>query len=414
MCGCILKKLSFDVKILEARSRIGGRVHTLSGDNYLLEAGGEHIGLNHPLLLYLFNHFKLSLETSSKSFENYASNILDGIIFVNGQDVELSEIFVIEKTINDILMRISDDADKIKYSLQPWLEPITIQKLDDVSLRDKFDEWNVCGKIRTILENQFENDNLGPIDNQSYLGLLCQIKGAGYVDTKSFWDVVELIKCSQGNQTLAKYLADDLEIIYQYPVKFVGYENGVMKAGISSSSYYESDFIIISVPPPIWNDIYFSPQFDLNMYKPQMGSAIKILPNIIECEEKLSNTTDFPSQNEKKFRHAIFAGGPNVINRVKEYILREINENNTYNFDMNNAHLVDWSNEKYTFAGYSYPAIGNSITVNKILYYPVKQFDNKLFFAGEHTQLNFAGFMEGAVQSGLRVANNILDQIYND
>ena len=58
---------------------------------------------------------------------------------------------------------------------------------------------------REILQSSFENDNVSKVEDQSYLGL-AQIRGDGSVPPELFWDVVEVFRCSSGNQSIAEVL----------------------------------------------------------------------------------------------------------------------------------------------------------------------------------------------------------------
>ncbi|XWV24706.1 hypothetical protein QJ856_gp1077 [Tupanvirus deep ocean] len=404
LCGWILNNMGYKVKILESRQRPGGRVHTITNNNKIYEAGAEHIGLNHPLLLYFFNYFNLPLQMSSSVNTEYMPNLIHNKISINGYDVDIMELPIIEDQINKILEKISYDSQKINNAAEPWNEPNFLRNLDKVSLKDKFDEWNFHGKARIILEKQFEFDNLGNIDTQSYLGLLCQIKGDGFINPKYYWDIVESLKCVNGNQSLAKFLAYKLDIEYNSSVNSIKYDNDNICV-ITTNSYYFADNVVITVPPSVWNDITFNPTIDLSKIKPAMGSAIKIL---------FDNNNKITTKKEKNlFTHfddmAIFIGGGCATKESAMNYIEELNDTNENKTGPNNSMVIDWPNEKYTNTGYSYPQVNKCITINKELYYPIINYNNRLIFGGEHTQLNYVGFMEGALQSGLRIAKTIID-----
>ncbi|XWV25948.1 hypothetical protein QJ857_gp1132 [Tupanvirus soda lake] len=400
MCGWILNNMGFKVKILESRSRPGGRVHTINNNNKIYEAGAEHIGLNHPLLLYFFSFFNLPLEVSNSTNTEYLPNIFGNKISLNGYDVDISELPIIEEHINKILNKISNDAQKLNNPAEPWNEPSFLRNLDKVSLKDKFDEWNFHGKARIILEKQFEFDNLANIGTQSYLGILCQIKGDGYINPKYYWDIVESLKCVNGNQSLAEYLAYKLDIEYNSPVQSVRYNNDSVCV-VTSKSYYFADNVVITVPPSVWADITFYPTIDISKIKPALGPAVKILFN---------NNNKIATKKEKNLftrfdNMAIFVGGECASKELAMNYVKDISEND---INSTNMMIIDWPNEKYTNTGYSYPQIGKCTTIYKELYYPIVNYHDRLIFGGEHTQLNYAGFMEGALQSGLRIAKTII------
>ena len=57
--------------------------------------------------------------------------------------------------------------------------------------------------------------------------------------------------------------------------------------------------------------------------------------------------------------------------------------------------------------GYVSPRIGQIFTIGEKL---SKPFHDRLFFAGEHTQMDFFGYMEGALRSGERAAEKLMLQ----
>jgi monoamine oxidase len=65
-----------------------------------------------------------------------------------------------------------------------------------------------------------------------------------------------------------------------------------------------------------------------------------------------------------------------------------------------------WPNEPWTQAGYCFPAPGQVTTVARKLYEGI----GRLHFAGEHTSMSFAGYMNGGLESGRRVARQILEK----
>ena len=65
--------------------------------------------------------------------------------------------------------------------------------------------------------------------------------------------------------------------------------------------------------------------------------------------------------------------------------------------------FIAWPNEKYTAGGYSFPAPGEITTIGPMLQRGL----GRLQFAGEHCCYKFAGYMEGALQSGIAIAKKL-------
>ena len=64
---------------------------------------------------------------------------------------------------------------------------------------------------------------------------------------------------------------------------------------------------------------------------------------------------------------------------------------------------MPWPEIEFTMTGYSCPRPGEVCTKAKALQEPF----GPIHFAGEHTCMAFFGYMEGALQSGLRAAQRI-------
>jgi len=75
------------------------------------------------------------------------------------------------------------------------------------------------------------------------------------------------------------------------------------------------------------------------------------------------------------------------------------------NLKNNNVHLANWPEEPFIETGYSSPGIGKIFDTGQKLINPLH---DRLFFAGEHTQMDFFGYMEGALRSGLRAARDVM------
>lgn len=67
------------------------------------------------------------------------------------------------------------------------------------------------------------------------------------------------------------------------------------------------------------------------------------------------------------------------------------------------ARFMDWPNDPWVMASYSFPAPGEIVKAGPTLH---KGLGN-LHFAGEHTCYKFVGYMEGGLNSGATVAKRI-------
>lgn len=71
-----------------------------------------------------------------------------------------------------------------------------------------------------------------------------------------------------------------------------------------------------------------------------------------------------------------------------------------------NMQRTKWNTNQYTFGSYSFATNGPTGEDFEIFEEPV---NNKIFFAGEHTIINYRGTVHGAYLSGVREARKIID-----
>ena len=67
---------------------------------------------------------------------------------------------------------------------------------------------------------------------------------------------------------------------------------------------------------------------------------------------------------------------------------------------------VAWAAEPYTRGCYVAPAPGQAMGLAEESWEP----EGRLYFAGDHTDRQFPGYMEGAVRSGKRAARQIIER----
>lgn len=427
-CGWILGHAGCEVNIYEARDRIGGRVLTNFDNGRLIEEGGELIGLCHPLWLHLAKYFGLSFSVLIPE-EDHEGCGLSMQVVIDGRVLSNEEISKAETGLEKILMLVSDDANKIKYPSQPWRESQDIQNLDKISVSQKLDEWDLDIDGRKLFELQQEADNGSYCTAQSYLGLLCQAKVRENFDAKNFWDTVEIFRCSNGNQTLAKKLSKgkNMNIHLNSICTHISYNKSI-NLKMSDDKIYESDFLIVTVPPSTLDNISFSPELEKNKYTPPMGIGRKIISKVNSrfwIKENLSPngmSTNLgniwePTENqmimsqEQNIYLSAFLGDPAAPTDTGDEFSNKMDKlfNNVYTKNVISKKLIDWPNDIYAKGSYSYSGIGVSTSIGKNLYYPVKEYDNKLLFAGEHTHMSLYGYMEGALETGLRSAIQIIE-----
>jgi len=432
--GWWLATHGFDVTVLEARNRIGGRVHTKRENQRILECGGELIGRNHANWLRLASYFGLGLSPITTE-ENYAAASLKSPMLLAGKQINVGD----QETLYDEMKQALKTLDPLAANVEP-LTPWGSK------LKDK-DKKSVAGWIKTLkrvsdrtkaaLRFQLACDQTIPVERQSLLGLLAAVRGGSLTDLSDprreepseFWTETEVYRCAGGNDQLADSLKREIEerggrVLLSTPASKIIINSSDICVRAEGKDY-PGKWVVVAVPPSCWNLIEFP--FETSPYSISTGPAFKFLAETNKrfwMRDSLSpNGTDDQfgmvwegTDNEDDSRGdpelTVFAGGPaadtaqNSPDPEKYFRAGIENLYKGFKYEVGKTTPVNWSTEQWTMAGYSCPTVGQVTTAAKRLYKP----NERLVWAGEHTCMAFFGYMEAALQSGMHAAQVIAEK----
>lgn len=414
-----LKSAGYDVLVLEARNRVGGRVVTFR--NFVpgkhVEGGGELVGSNHPTWVAYKDRFKLSFldVTEEEDF--------DFPMTLGGKVIESEEAGKVWEELDEVVNQMNADAAKLSDPFQPWLAP-NAAALDQRTLASWIATMKATPLGRLAVDAMMSGDNGVRSEWQSYLGNLAMVQGGG---GEKYWTDSEVFRCAEGNQTLALKLAEGIgadRIRMSTIVKRIDHGGSGVRVTLASGEQIGGDDVILAIPPSTWNRIGIEPALPGSL-APQMGTNVKYLISLRSAfwrKAKLApdslgdgpvNWTWHQTDGQKGVPVSMcaFSGGVSA-EIVREWTaterrgkyLRELAK--TYpgiGAAFVNDRFMNWPSDVWTRAGYSFPAPGQVTTMGPTMR---KGLDH-VHFAGEHTCYAFVGFMEGALNSGASLAKRI-------
>lgn len=495
------------VTVFEARSQWGGRV--LSNKKFsngrITELGAELIGSFHTRWLRLAREYGLAMisRMDPELYERAGLNLKLRLNWEPTRDMSMGEIKTIGDEMDKVLQAIALDASKITHQSQPWKETDTVLR--------GYDNWSVAYALETrykvkrdgplwkALQFKLVNDEVAPLDEMNFLGLLCKVRGgqdmkfsnddpAGYACRMRYWNELEIFRCADGCQTLAEKIAKDIENNYgawlrpnravtsidirakKCVDKRKGVDpnkpcvvleskkvnpDGTLDRKADSISYH---YVILAIPPSVWKERDVRgvkkgvkitvdgkprhPADEIGLMG--MNPAIKFFVDLKErfwikdkppaapyggsmelgqVWEGTDNQTRIAlgkvgTRDVKQgIVLSVFAGPNKPIDPKKpngpgraptllecEKGLLKLYPNHVKY--MNKPPLyANWPKEPFIETGYASPRKGEILDIAEKL---SKPFHDLLFFAGEHTRMDFFGYMEGALRSGEDAAMKLM------
>lgn len=425
-CAYELLAAGYDVTVIEARGRVGGRVLSFSdlvpGKN--VEGGGELIGSNHPTWVAYKEKFNLEFLDVTEDEE------AEFPIVLGGQRLSKDEASALYEQMDAALSVMNADAAKVPAD-EPWTAP-DAATLDKRSTQQWIAAQDVPAICKMGIAAMLTADNGASPSMQSYLGNLSQVSGGGL---EKYWTDSEVFRCKGGNQQLATILAKEIgaaKLVLNVSVRQINIGGNSVKIACGDGRTLEVDDVVLAVPPSVWKKIEITPALPAAL-APQMGVNVKYLAAVKSrfwkeskvapdslTDSMISMTwdgTDNQGDGSPPSPMAAlnsFSGGPGAAAaRAIEPAKRDAAYADALEalypgfkgHANGGGRFMDWPGDTWTQAGYSFPAPGQVTTMGPLM--AQAHGGGRLHLAGEHCCYKFVGYMEGALNSGVTVAKRL-------
>ena len=420
-CAHELKTAGYDVTVIEASERIGGRVFSQSewvkGRN--VEGGGELIGSNHPTWVRYAADFGLEWIDVTEDEK------LEAPVWFDGKRLSTEEAKETWKGMDEALSKMNDDAKDVVED-EPW-KTKDAAKLDAKSMKDWISSLDVPEKIKKAVGILLYADNGQDLARQSYLGNLTMVKGGGI---EKFWTDSEIYRCKGGNSQLGKKLAEkigDTRIIKGLPVTEIEDDGKKITVTCKDNRTIECDDVVIAVPPSVWHKIQIRPGLPKEL-TPQMGQNTKFFVPVKSRYWKEKGLEQYAlgdgmvcetwdgTDGQEGDGEACLVSFSGSHAAAKALSLKGEAQEKAYFQELEamfpglkeqvsgKTRFMGWPSFAWTMASYSFPAPGQVTTIGPMLR---KGHGKRIHFAGEHTCYKFVGYMEGALNSGAALAERL-------
>ena len=248
-----LERAGWEVEVLEARDRLGGRVHTLRFDSAQhAEAGGEFIDTRHTEMIAAVRRYGLELEDVRRGWAG-----LDELVYHNGR----------RQTLDRFRGGGADARQLGRFSseLYSLLDRVSVSdpgagrgpEFDRVSMAEFLDRLGISGHARFLIEMQYVGDYGVELRR---LSLLCALFAE-----KVAWDQpssgVEAFRVRGGNSRLVEAIAGRLAHRVRTGSAVVEVERGDsgVTARTADGEAVEADQCVLAAPLPAMRRIDIRP-----------------------------------------------------------------------------------------------------------------------------------------------------------
>lgn len=404
-----LHNKGYDVHVIEARDRIGGRIWTdRSGKNPLdMGAGWIHGITGNPIT-----------RLSHKA----------GATFTSKTDYDNAVIYG-KKGERDVITR--SEFERYRNLFDQYMQ-VYLESNPKISVKQAIKRMRATGKFNFLSDQELAFLVNTEIEHE-YAADAKRLSLEGF-DEGEDWSGGDVL-FADGYDKLTDYLAQGLKITLNAPVTQINYQGNHVIVR-TTKHHYQADKVIVTVPLGVLkrHKIHFKPALPKNKQVAinalEMGTLNKVwmtFPYMFWVQDSHMDLIQYVGNGKGKFAEwyniykynaqPILLGfnagsyaqrlehaSDQVVTAKAMKVLRRIYGNHIP--DPIEVKITRWNNDPYAYGAYSYLPVGADYEHREILKAPI---DKKIYFAGEATSIDNPATTQGAYLSGLREAKRILE-----
>lgn len=435
-----LQQAGYAARVHEAANRVGGRCWTRRGafaEGQIAERGGEFIDTAHKAMLALVREFRLDVDDLPK---DEAAGTED-LYYFDGAPYTFAQASDDVRAIKQTLTR---DVNAAGYPTLYTSSTARGQELDRTSVSEYIDQivpGGLGSKLGQLLEVAYTTEYGGESSDQSSLNLLYLLGYSTGSSLQLFGPSDERYRVRGGNDQVPARLADALSGQITTGSALVAIRR--TSSGPYQLTFQEgaatrtvsADRVVLTLPFRILRDLDFSGAGFKQLKQTAirelgMGTNAKLTLQFGDRHWRtLGNNGATFSDTGYQSTWEVTRAQPGRAGVLVDYtggtvgaqmgsagtqsraqrFLQQIEPvlpglSGRYN---GRATLDDWPRYPFTLGSYSYWRVGQYTRFAGV----EREVEGACHFAGEHTSVDFQGYLNGAVETGERAASEVLDAV---
>lgn len=437
-CAYRLKQAGISAEIFESNNRVGGRCWSLRNyfnEEQIAEHGGELIDQSHTNIRQLAQELGLVLDNLKQAEQNGTEEFL---YFMN----EKYDINEATTDLKGIWQKLHSDLSSASYPTRYYSSTQRGRELDAMSI----DQWinesvpgGLSSKLGKLLSIAYNIEYGEETNNQSSLNLIYLLGYSGQGQMRIFGPSNEKFHIRGGNDQIVSKLSEQLtnQIQLNTALKSISKnKDETYTLTFSNGQTKIYDYVVLTIPFSILKTAvnYTNAGFSAKKIKAitELGMSANTKLNIQFTNRHwrtLGNNGDSYSDTGYQTTWEVtraqqgtsgilvdYTGGKVAkefeSGSVSTHVTNFLSRSSTVfpglaGYYNGKAYINCWSTNQWTKGAYSYYKPGQYVAFGGA----EGEREGNCFFAGEHTSQDFQGYLNGAVETGEKVAAELAREL---
>lgn len=412
-----LGQRSLKTLVLEARNRIGGRTFTSEFSNHQVELGGTWVHWGQPHVWAEITRYGLHLKESvGAAPEQAAWMVGDDVNF--GPGGEAWNLLV--KGVNE-LCNVDGQLGRTVFPrpYQPFFND-NYRKYDHLSLQDRLDSIELTTEEKAVTNAMMSINTHNDPAKGAFIDML-RWYSLGEFDFGLLMDRLARFKIAEGTRHLVQAMLDDsgADVELSKAVTSVKQNaEGVLVADNQGNEYHAKS-LIVTVPMNVLNKIDFEPalakgkilaaqqDFANKGTKFYFKTRRKVGPYLAMAPHPYPITMLWTDQEDESGSIMVAFGPPSELDLYDPAQLQKAIEPLMPDVEIEDVITYQWTEDPYSEGTWCF---FRPMQFSNVLE-PLQTAEGRIHFASADSANGWRGFIDGAIERGMTVAQDVVNQL---